>query len=48
MDNTKRRKSQNAEIVLKDGNGGNGGKGVKNAKPKGGNVGKDGNAEKCD
>ena len=45
MDNTTRRKSEKAEIVLKDGNGGKGGK---NAKLKGGNVGKDGNAGKCD
>ena len=45
QDHTKRRKSEEAEIVLKDGNGGNGGK---NAKLKGGNVGKDGNAGKCD
>ena len=39
------RKSEKAEIVLKDGNGG------KNTKLKGGNVGKGGkdeNAEKCD
>ena len=42
QDNTKRRKSEEAEIVLKDGNSGNGGK---NAKLKGG---KDGNAGKCD
>ena len=48
QDNTKRRKSEEAEIVLKDGNGGKGGK---NTKLKGGNVGKggkDGNAGKCD
>ena len=31
--------------MLKDGNGGNGGK---NVKLKGGNVGKDGNAGKCE